>query len=308
MGLFTTIPPSILPPARQSAGSTGSNTAQVQAVARGTPYEQLAVLLGQSDRTLQNQIDTIMSALRSPLPQPATYYVTNPSGAMIAWLGYRVVSGVTYQALWANQAYFGGTDPTNAPIIINGTSVTINGATQIIVTNGAVKTTIGAGGVLVQVIPGPYPASQIATSGIQLFDSSGNIVVRLSNSGVGSIDTVSYNINGTPVVYKSGSVLTAALDIITATQSIAAGTGYLVGATTIVDSSRNGIFLTVNVTGGYKYNGTAGLTSNTTYADGNVTTTTLQYKDWGGTNQSLDVVTAITHRTISVGGGIITAI
>ncbi len=92
--------------------------------------QRLFAQAGSATETLQQQIDSIMQVLRGDIPQPSSYAVTDPTGKLLAWIGYNVVNNVVYQGGWFKQFYVGGTDAAHAVISsdING-NVTIDGAT-----------------------------------------------------------------------------------------------------------------------------------------------------------------------------------
>lgn len=131
-GIFTTQPVSILPATRASAGSVQYQVNQIQAQSRGTDHEGTFQLTGDTITSLQGQVDTIMQALRRPLPLPETIAITDPNGVLIAWLGYQVVNGKTYDGIWAQNAYFGGTSPQDADIVITNSGITITNASFVI--------------------------------------------------------------------------------------------------------------------------------------------------------------------------------
>ncbi len=143
MGLFTQDPVTMVPTDQQSAGSTKGHASDLTSTSRSVKDQIAARLFSQAGSavaSLQQQIDAIMQVLRAPVPQPATYAVTDPEGNLIAWLGYNVVDNEVYQGGWFKQFYVGGTDAAHAVISsdING-NVTINGATiKLIGTGGTI--------------------------------------------------------------------------------------------------------------------------------------------------------------------------
>ena len=99
-GIFSTQQVTILPPTRQSAGTTGLFSNQLTAITQNTAQQQLGMLIGQGVKSVQNQIDTIMQALRSPLPFPNAIGITDSTGNLIAWIGQPPSSNPTLQPAW----------------------------------------------------------------------------------------------------------------------------------------------------------------------------------------------------------------
>lgn len=89
---------------------------------------------------LQLQINQIVAALTNPgaLTQ---LIVTNTKGVMIAWIGSRIVDGITYEGGWFEDLYIGGTGPADAVITATGGGVVVNGA-SIKLTNNGIETDI----------------------------------------------------------------------------------------------------------------------------------------------------------------------
>jgi hypothetical protein len=131
MGVFTTTPVSILDQTQSSAGSIQLQVAQIQAQSgdvQDPSAQSLFNLTGAMGSSLQLQIDNLTATLRQPLPTPSSYSVSNPDGSLIAWIGYSSLSGTNYQGIWAKQAYFGGTGPQDANLVIRGGNfITITG-------------------------------------------------------------------------------------------------------------------------------------------------------------------------------------
>ncbi len=140
MALFTQNPVTMIPPDQQSAGSTKGHAADLSSSSRSVKDPLAARLFAQSGSavgSIQQQIDSIMGVLRSPIPQPDTYAVTDPNGNLIAWIGYNVVDNVVFQGGWFKQFYVGGTDAAHAVISSDAAgNVTINGATIILAGTG----------------------------------------------------------------------------------------------------------------------------------------------------------------------------
>lgn len=146
-GLFTVDSPSIMDPTQQSAGATSNSAARIAAAAKGLESESAFQMAAQQMVSHQEQIDAITKLLREPLPHPATYGVTDPSGVLIAWIGYQVSGNVAYYGGWFKQLYIGGTSPADAKIVADSNgNVTITGATLTLTANGVTTTLNNANG------------------------------------------------------------------------------------------------------------------------------------------------------------------
>jgi hypothetical protein len=155
----------------------------------------------------------------------------------------------------------GGTITLDAAVP-NFTETTAANLLQIRIENGAFYAEMGSAGVT-----HPYPRVDItALGGVNLTNKSGVVVA--------SLDFVNSNADAQLIVRDSG-----------ATHSVT-----ITGTTGTVDASA-----------GYKFNGTAGVTTGPSNVVTNATviTFTLQYKDWTGTNQSATVANGINLTTES---------
>jgi hypothetical protein len=86
--------------------------------------------------SLQRQIDQLKSALATE-QTIQEFEVTDSNGGLIAWIGSKVVAGVTYLGGWFKQIYIGGTSAATAKIVADANgNVTITGASIILIANG----------------------------------------------------------------------------------------------------------------------------------------------------------------------------
>lgn len=128
---------SILPPNQTSGGSLKEKAVSLRYNTHGSPDAQLWSTAGEAFSNAQSQIDNIVNALRSPLPQPQVIQITNPKGVLIAQIGNIVgANNVAYPGIWAQDVYIGGTGPDTAVIVANSNGVVINGAEIILTANG----------------------------------------------------------------------------------------------------------------------------------------------------------------------------
>jgi hypothetical protein len=130
MALFSTNPPSLIASNAQSAGSAKSHAAKLAADSRGLDSQvtRLFQAAGSAATTLQEQVDAILRVLRGPIPQPDAYSVADPTGHLIAWIGYRIVNNVVYDGGWFQTLYVGGADPTQAFLVAGENSLSIENA------------------------------------------------------------------------------------------------------------------------------------------------------------------------------------
>lgn len=227
-GTFSTQQVSILSSNQQSAGSVTQQAAQVQGQVQNVedaPTQQILLSVGNALTSIQQQIDSITKNLRSPLPFPSTVAITDPTGNMIAWMGYQVVGSNSYDGIWARMAYFGGTGPANANIIINGSTVTIEDA-SIVVTSGATTVTIGPGTPGIEIATGSFQIllgstslqviDSVTTEGITIFDNEviwtdavgTQTIIINDTSGVSmSLGTETLTINSAGLSMEDPSVL-----------------------------------------------------------------------------------------------------
>jgi hypothetical protein len=63
----------------------------------------------------QAALDQIFATLTSPLPAPQQFGITDQSGALIAWIGNRLVGSQQFLGGWFKQLYVGGGSPATAP-------------------------------------------------------------------------------------------------------------------------------------------------------------------------------------------------
>lgn len=173
MAVFTVNPPTLINPDTPSAGATRSLVQAVLSKTRGLDSASAFEQNGQALNSLQTQIDIIMRVLRSPLPVPESFGVTDQNGELIAWIGSQVVNGVLYQGAWFKQLYIGGTDASTAKIVADANgNVTITGATITLDTNG-VTTTIGN-----------LPAGSAGVAGVQVKnDTSPSQNISVTDNG-----------------------------------------------------------------------------------------------------------------------------
>lgn len=118
------------PVVTKSTGNVQSNVNRLKAI-RNPVASEAAEGMG----NLQLQINALVTALSSP-GSLTELTVTDEKGAVIGWVGSRIVDGITYEGGWFENLYIGGTGPADAVISASGTSVTINGASIKITSNG----------------------------------------------------------------------------------------------------------------------------------------------------------------------------
>lgn len=88
MGLTTTTSPSILSSDQTVPAGVRDIVARIQAAAKGTDTETVVNLIGSAFEKQGLTLSQIQRALRSPLPTPNDYQVTDPNGNVIANLGF----------------------------------------------------------------------------------------------------------------------------------------------------------------------------------------------------------------------------
>ena len=133
-GLFTTQTVSILPATQQGPGATKSLAAQIQGATRGTDVEQFGNMAGRAVQNIQDQVNTIMNALRLPLPFPNTIAITDASGNVEAFLGPSTPEDPN--PIWASSIGIGS--PAAAP----SWQFTFSGATGHISGDGSLNITL----------------------------------------------------------------------------------------------------------------------------------------------------------------------
>lgn len=89
--------------------------------------------------SLQQAHDKITKQLSSDLPALTKFEVADEKGALITWIGSRLINNLTYQGLWSKRLYVGGTDASNAPLFAD------NNGNVVIGKNGslAIQNTLG---------------------------------------------------------------------------------------------------------------------------------------------------------------------
>lgn len=136
MALFASNPPSLIPANQQSAGSVNQTASRLNAGSRAVKdaaAQSMFQSTGGALSSLQDQIDNITRVMRSPIPQPDAYSVADPSGNLIAWIGFNIVDNVVYQGGWFANVYIGGTNASNAPFFANGSQVVIGKNGQVFI-------------------------------------------------------------------------------------------------------------------------------------------------------------------------------
>lgn len=125
-GLAAPLAPILL----KSSGNVQSNVNNLRRQKDVTSRESASAL-----DNLQLQINQIVIALTNP-GALTELLVLNTKGAMIAWIGSRIVDGITYEGGWFEDIYIGGTGPADAVITAAGGGVTITGASIKLTSNG----------------------------------------------------------------------------------------------------------------------------------------------------------------------------
>jgi len=85
--------------------------------------------------SLQNQINALVTALANP-GGLTELTVTDKKGAVIGWIGSRIVGTITYSGGWFKDLYIGGTGPADAVIVASDGEVDIHGAAIKLTSNG----------------------------------------------------------------------------------------------------------------------------------------------------------------------------
>jgi len=217
-GITVPAPVSLVPSTQQSPGSIISKINQLHAAAQSVKDPAAVQTFTHAEEafnSLQTQTNSIMNALRAPLPQAGQLYITDASGALIGWIGYQAIGGVNYEGAWFANIYLGGTSPANALVIFTSVSdtVTINGG--LTVNNGNVLFNYTGPGFQTWVIGGTgaiFNVNPYAThfqSAFQYEATSGGLEVLMSADGgltVGNFGT-NYNVNILPttVTLSDGS-------------------------------------------------------------------------------------------------------
>lgn len=128
--------------AAQLLRATGNAGLEIANVRKGQKGNAPADSVANMGENFQRQIDAIKQVLLTPPPPVTQFNVIDSLGALIAWIGSSVITGVTFFGAWFRNLYIGGTSAADAKIIADADgNVTINGATITLTKNG-VKTTI----------------------------------------------------------------------------------------------------------------------------------------------------------------------
>jgi hypothetical protein len=98
-----------------------------------------------------------------------------------------------------------------------------------------------------------------------------------------------------------GSLKVAGVEIVNSTLD-ATFHSLKIGSTTVIDASDNALFTSVNA-GSYSVGGTPGVDASGGSEVTSVSSATIQYKDWSGTNQSATFVSVVnTASTVFIKG------
>lgn len=128
--------------AAQLLRATGNAGLEIANVRKGQKGNAPADSVANMGENFQRQIDAIKQVLLTPPPPVTQFNVVDAMGALIAWIGSSVITGVTFFGAWFRNLYIGGTSAADAKIIADADgNVTINGASITLDKNG-VKTVI----------------------------------------------------------------------------------------------------------------------------------------------------------------------
>jgi hypothetical protein len=72
---------------------------------------------------------------------------SDTDGSLIAWIGDRVVNGISYIGAYFRRIWIGGTGPADANIIADATGISINGASITLTKNGVTTTINNVSGI-----------------------------------------------------------------------------------------------------------------------------------------------------------------
>ena len=136
--------PSLVPNTQNSSGASVKSVANVLRL-QSQQSEDASLWSSASDAltAIQRQLDFIMNALRSAIPQPDPIQVTAPDGSLIAEIGILLdqQTNTSYSGIWGNNLFIGGNGPSSAPLFSNGL-VTIIGK------NGFLELQDGSGNII----------------------------------------------------------------------------------------------------------------------------------------------------------------
>lgn len=125
---------SILPPNQTSGGSLKEKSSGLRYNTQKSPDAALWSTAADAFSNAQSQIDNITNALRTALPQPSVFQITDRSGALVAEIGNLTGSNnQAFEGIWGKNLYVGGTGPDNAPFFANGQQVIIGQNGQVFV-------------------------------------------------------------------------------------------------------------------------------------------------------------------------------
>ena len=299
MPVTSTSAPQILP-SRTSMGANvkdAAKTLRYRAQGSDAPLWSAAA---DAFGTVQRQIDLILSALQSPIPQPNPIVITDASGNAIAAIGdfFDRSNNTAYEGIWGKSLWVGGNGPATAKLTASGdgslsianATVTLTNGSHVITldptgptlaaTDGTYKTQmIGAGLTVNTIAGGALPSTVVSSNGVFITNSLGGVVARLFDDD-GATNA------GKLTLLNSGPTASILLDP-SATNSI-----QTVGAGS------------VSIAGIYKCQGNSGVTASTNYATSVSTAANGVFGTPGAGQSNATVVTGVTFTAVAFTGGI----
>jgi hypothetical protein len=259
-------------PNQQNPGNALTEVAKIRIDGQKPWGPEVSGDMAQAIHNLQNQLDVHWRAISST-PQPLqTFSVVNAMGALIGWIGSRVVGVTNYIGAWFREIRIGGTDASNAAIVADSSgNVSITGA-AITLNRGGVLTTIqnnaGPDGLTEslnslditvahgqQTIVTPYSFSCWAWDPTNLIYSPvaalsaggapGSTAARLILNRFGSPNTITMSLAG------GGGAPFIVVDNGTTPIVLSAVDGITVGGIPVVDIARNAAFVALAISGSF---------------------------------------------------------
>jgi hypothetical protein len=124
----TTQPNSLVPATQQSPGNVQTAANAMRYNSANSADASLWYSAGDAVSSIKSQLDQIWNSLKQTIPVPDPIQVFSPNGSMIAEIGdlFDSTANQSYQGIWANNAYFGGSGPSSAEFIVTPAGITID--------------------------------------------------------------------------------------------------------------------------------------------------------------------------------------
>ena len=127
MPIGTTQNNSVVSTAQQSPGSIRTIALNLKNAAGRSQDAALWSSNGDALSSVQSQLDHLWNALKQNLPITNPVQVFSPSGSLVAEIGDFLdpSNNTSYEGIWANNLYAGGTGPASAEFIVTPSGITI---------------------------------------------------------------------------------------------------------------------------------------------------------------------------------------